>query len=157
MEYQPGTKGPRVGFVPRRCEHPKSKRATKMIANEPEPVWAVVCECGHVVDEAKRKKGFRVQRLAKEIERWVGKQLHLTRVGQYGGQEDLGAADDWAFAQVKSGSGWFSEKQYREIAALPLQAGKQRFLVTVDKPGSGRPRRALVIYIMDEIDIPDGY
>jgi hypothetical protein len=139
---------------PERCKH-GGTRVIKQIVAEPEPVWAETCgRCGHVFDKAKQRKGFQVQRLAKEIERWAAKKLRLHRVGQYGGQEDLGKASDWAFVQVKSGPSWFSAKQWREIEALPVVAGKRRALVTVEKPGPGGHRRALWIQIMDEVDVP---
>jgi hypothetical protein len=143
---------------PKTCNHRGTARVTKNVGTEEEPVYSVVCgRCDHVFDPEKRKQGRSSNRIAKDIERWVGKILRLTRVGQYGGQEDLGKADEWAFVQVKSGPSWFAERYYREIAALPQQAGRRRALVVAEKPGSangGRARRALWIEILEEVPLP---
>lgn len=140
--------------TPKRCKH-LGQRLTTMIAEEPERVYATVCAaCGHVFDPDKQAKGRRVNRLGKDIERWVGKVLRLTRVGQYGGQEDLGKQDEWAFIQVKSGPQWFLPKMHGEIVALPQRAGRRRALVVVEKPGPGKPRRALFIQLLEEVEVP---
>ena len=142
---------------PKSCKH-LGHRITRNIAPEGvEPVWAETCHrCGHVFDRAKQKQGKSSNRIAKDIERWVGRILHLTRVGQYGKQEDLGKGDEWAFVQVKSGPAWFAERYYREIMALPVKAGRRRALVVADKPGAGgnSPRRAMWIEILQEMPLP---
>jgi hypothetical protein len=142
---------------PKPCRHvAKSDRVTKNIAPDgAEPVYAQVCpRCDHVFDPEKQRQGKSSNRIAKDIERWVGKMLRLPRVGQYGGQEDLGKQDDWAFVQVKSGPAWFAERYYNEIVALPQRAGRRRALVVVSKPGSGGRRRALWIELLEEVPMP---
>lgn len=140
---------------PKKCKH-LGPRVTRNIAAEGvEPVYAVTCDrCGHVFDPEKQRQGKSSNRIAKDIERWVAKAMRLSRVGQYGGQEDLGKADEWAFVQVKSGPAWFAERYWREIEALPVQAGRRRALVVVSKPGSGGRRRAMWVEILDEVPIP---
>lgn len=143
--------------TPKKCKH-LGERVTKNIGTEEEPVYAQACaRCDHVFDQVKQRQGRSANRIAKDIERWVAKMLRLTRVGQYGGQEDVGKADEWAMVQVKSGPSWFAERYYREIAALPQKAGRRRALVVAEKPGSahaGRGRRALWIEILDEVPLP---
>lgn len=141
---------------PRKCTHRKAPRIWKNISPEGvEPVHAETCgRCGHVFDPAKQKQGKSSNNIAKDIERWVGKILRLSRVGQYGGQEDVGKADEWALAQVKSGPQWFSPKMYREIEALKPRAGQRRALVVVSKPGSSGVRQAMWIEILDEVPLP---
>lgn len=143
---------------PKKCKH-LGDRVTKNISPEGvEPVFAQACaRCDHVFDAVKQKQGRSSNRIAKDIERWAAKILRLTRVGQYGGQEDLGKQDEWAFVQVKSGPSWFSERFYREIDALPQRAGRRRALVVVEKPGSAngnRPRRAMWVEILTEVPLP---
>lgn len=148
---------PRVATAkPRRCTHRGAARVWKNISPEgADPVHAETCDrCGHVFDPAKQKQGKSSNRIAKDAERWVGKILRLARVGQYGGQEDLGKQDEWAFVQVKSGPQWFSPKMYREIEALAQRAGRRRALVVVEKPGSGGKRRAMWIEILEEVPLP---
>lgn len=140
---------------PKKCKH-LGPRVTKNISPEGvEPVFAETCgRCGHVFNKDKQRQGKSSNRIAKDIERWVGKILHLTRVGQYGGQEDLGKQDEWAFVQVKSGPAWFAERYWREIEALPQRAGRRRALVVASKPGSSGKRRAMWIEILEEVPQP---
>lgn len=142
--------------TPRKCNHRGAKRVWKNISPEGvDPVHAETCDrCGHVFNPEAQKRGKSSNRIAKDIERWVGKVLRLTRVGQYGGQEDLGTQDEWAFVQVKSGRQWFLPKMYAEIEALPQRAGRRRALVVADKPGSGGRRRAMWVEIIEEVPLP---
>ena len=141
---------------PRKCTHRGAKRVWKNISPDGvDPVHAETCDrCGHVFDPAKQKQGRSSNNIAKDIERWAGKILRLSRVGQYGGQEDLGKADEWALAQVKSGPQWFSPKMYREIEALKPRAGQRRALVVVSKPGSSGKRLGMWIEIIEEVPLP---
>lgn len=141
---------------PRKCNHRGTKRIWKNISPDGvDPVHAETCgRCGHAFDPAKQKQGKSSNRIAKDIERWVGKILRLSRVGQYGGQEDLGKSGEWAFVQVKSGPSWFAERYWREIEALPVAAGRRRALVVADKPGSSGKRRAMWVEILEEVPLP---
>lgn len=142
--------------APKKCKHLGERVSKNISPDGVDPVWAESCHrCGHVFSAEKQKQGRSSNRIAKDIERWVARMLRLTRVGQYGGQEDVGKAGEWAFVQVKSGPSWFAERYYREVAALPRVAGARRALVVAEKPGStGRPRRALWIEILDELPLP---
>lgn len=147
---------PRVATSkPKKCKH-MGDRVTKNIAPDGvEPVYAQACaRCDHVFDPVAQKRGRSSNNIAKDIERWVGKILRLSRVGQFGGQEDLGKQDEWAFVQVKSGPQWFSPKMYREIEALAQRAGRRRALVVVSKPGSSGRRQAMWVEILEEVPLP---
>lgn len=141
---------------PRKCSHRGAQRVWKNISPDGvDPVHAETCgRCGHIFDPDKQKRGKSSNRIAKDIERWVARLLRLTRVGQYGGQEDVGKSGEWAFVQVKSGPAWFAERYWREIMALPQAAGRRRALVVADKPGPGGKRRAMWIEALEEMPLP---
>lgn len=104
-------------------------------------VWA--CRrCGKVRDETAVRRGRNNRSRGNAIERAVGKELGLRRVGQYGGPDDLAGA--LFAAQVKSG-GAFSERYWSWLKAVPVSAGQTPILVVTDAPGPGHKRRALVV------------
>jgi hypothetical protein len=98
--------------------------------------------CSHVFDPVSTKRGRTNRSRGNAIERAVGKELGLRRVGQYGGPDDLSGL---AFAaQVKSG-GAFSERYWSWLKAVPVTANQTPILVVTDAPGPGHKRRALVV------------
>lgn len=98
--------------------------------------------CGKVRDDAATRRGRNNRSRGNAIERAVGKELGLRRVGQYGGPDDL--SGQMFAAQVKSG-GSFSERYWSWLKAVPVTAGQTPILVVTDAPGPGHKRRALVV------------
>lgn len=107
------------------------------------PLLVTTCtRCGKLRDEAAVRRGRTNRSRGNAIERAVGKELGLKRVGQYGGPDDLSGL---AFAaQVKSG-GAFSERYWGWLRAVPVTANQTPILVVTDAPGPGHKRRALVV------------
>jgi hypothetical protein len=98
--------------------------------------------CNAIRDDAATRRGKNNRSRGNAIERAVGKELGLRRVGQYGGPDDLSGL---AFAaQVKSG-GAFSERYWSWLKAVPVTANQTPILVVTDAPGPGHKRRALVV------------
>jgi hypothetical protein len=106
------------------------------------PVMTICQLCGKVQDPVVSRRGRNNRSRGNAIEREVGKQLGLRRVGQYGGPEDL--SGDLFAAQVKSG-GAFSERVWSWLKAVPVNAGQTPLLVITDAPGPGHKRRAVVV------------
>ena len=101
--------------------------------------------CGRLRDEAASSRGKRNRNRGNAIERAVGKQLGLKRVGQFGGATDLGESSDPFAVSVKSGNGYFSERYWDQLKRQPVAAGQTALLVVTDAPGPGRARRAVVV------------
>lgn len=128
-------------ITPRKCRHPRSAR------------WGTLCDtirggCGKELGEAV-SRGRRSRQRGNAIERDVGKQLGLRRVGQFGGPNDLGAAGEPFIVQVKSGKS-FPERIYRWLKALPANASQTPIVVVTDAPGPGHRRRALVVLTLED-------
>lgn len=114
--------------------------------------WAgsgvIVCRrCPAIRDAERVRRGKNNRARGNAIEREVGKQLGLRRVGQYGGPDDLSSA--MFAAQVKSG-GSFSERYWSWLRAVPVNAGQTPLLVVTDAPGPGRKRRAIVVLAIED-------
>ncbi len=101
--------------------------------------------CGKVRDETLVRRGRTNRSRGNSIEREVGKQLGLRRVGQFGGATDLGVSADPFAVSVKSGSGYFSERYWDQLKRQPVAAGQTALLVVTDAPGPGHRRRAVVV------------
>lgn len=98
-------------------------------------------------DAAASRRGRLNKNRGNAIEREVGKRLGLKRVGQFGGPDDL--SGELFAAQVKSG-GYFSERQWAWLKAVPVKAGQTALLVITDTPGPGKRRRAVVMVDIDD-------
>lgn len=101
--------------------------------------------CPAVYDAVASLRGKRNRNRGNAIERAVGKQLGLKRVGQFGGATDLGESADPFAVSVKSGSGYFSERYWDQLKRQPVAAGQTALLVVTDAPGPGHARRAVVV------------
>lgn len=98
--------------------------------------------CGKPQDTALSRRGKNNRNRGNAIERAVAAQLGLRRVGQFGGPDDVSGA---MFAgQVKSGTA-FSEKLWRWLKSVPVNADQTAILVVTDAPGPGHRRRAIVV------------
>jgi hypothetical protein len=120
---------------PKPCRHPRYLRA---IVDGIETCMS----CGHAFDPMVKRRGRNNRSRGNAIERAVGKELGLRRVGQYGGPDDLSGS--MFAAQVKSG-GSFSERYWAWLKAVPVNADQTPILVVADAPGPGHKRRAMVI------------
>jgi len=105
-------------------------------------VLAKCLRCGKVRDDVLVRRGRTNRSRGNSIERDIGKQLGLRRVGQFGGPDDL--SGEMFAAQVKSG-GAFSERWWSWLRAVPVNAGQTPLLVVTDAPGPGHRRRAVVV------------
>jgi len=105
-------------------------------------VLARCLRCGKVRDDATSRRGRTNRSRGNSIERDIGKQLGLRRVGQFGGPDDL--SGEMFAAQVKSGNA-FSERWWSWLKAVPVNAGQTPLLVVTDAPGPGHRRRAVVV------------
>ena len=122
--------------APKVCRH-------KWVSVQVADIVTTTCSrCSKAQDQTLVRRGRNNRSRGNAIEREVGKQLGLRRVGQYGGPEDL--SGEMFAAQVKSG-GAFSERVWSWLRAVPVTAGQTPILVITDAPGPGHRRRAVVI------------
>ena len=112
-----------------------------------DPEVTICMLCGVVKNLAASRRGRLNKNRGNAIEREVGKRLGLKRVGQFGGPDDL--SGELFAAQVKSG-GYFSERQWAWLKAVPVKAGQTALLVITDTPGPGKRRRAVVMVDIDD-------
>jgi hypothetical protein len=113
-------------------------------------VWEHVCRlCRKPKDEAVARRGRLNRSRGNAIERWVCKLLGIARVGQYGGLEDGGKADDWLRIQVKSG-GAHQAALLAKIHTVPANADQLRGWVTVSTPGAGHQREGVISFDLRE-------
>lgn len=121
---------------PRRCLHPKWKRAD-----------GVCGSCGKTLDPTVARRGRLNRSRGNAIEREVAAKLGLRRVGQYGGPDDV--RGDYLVVQVKSGAG-FPERTWRWLTAMTADANQTRAVVLTDAPGPGTRRRALICLDLED-------
>jgi len=134
--------------APRKCRRHQWRVAT--FSEDGGVTWReeTYCErCGATKNPAASRRGRLNKNRGNAIEREVGKRLGLRRVGQFGGPDDL--SGELFAAQVKSG-GYFSERQWRWLKAVPVKAGQTAILVVTDTPGPGKKRRAMVMLDIDD-------
>ena len=125
---------------------PKCKRH-RWVRLQGGPSDATICDrCLTVMDRVAARRGKNNRQRGNSIERELGKKLGMARTGQFGGKDDLSNA--LFKAQVKSG-GYFSERQWVWLKAVPVQAGQTALLVIADTPGPGKKRRAMVLLDID--------
>jgi hypothetical protein len=125
-----------------RHREPRKCRRHDWVATVPDPTVLSCRRCLKVRDDAATRRGKNNRARGNAIERAVGKELGLRRVGQFGGPDDLSGL---AFAaQVKSG-GSFSERYWAWLKAVPVTADQTPILVVTDAPGPGHKRRAMVV------------
>lgn len=126
---------------PRRCRH---QWAT-------DPDLGEACRlCGRVRDAVLARRGRTNRSRGNAIEREVGQRLGLTRIGHFGGPTDVGNINEPFSVSVKSGSGYFSERYWRELKRQRLVAGQTALLVVTDAPGPGHRRRAVVVLELED-------
>ena len=111
--------------------------------------------CGAVRDPAASRRGRTSLRAGKDAERAIAKAYGGSRVGQYGGPDDV-LVGDLFVVQSKAG-GWFSERVWAELAKLPRSGGRIPTLIVSDRPGPGhRTRRYVVRLMSDDLDLHGG-
>jgi hypothetical protein len=110
----------------------------------------MICRnCRKVYDPFTARRGLNNRKRGNAIELWVCKLLGIARVGQYGGLEDGGKADDWLRIQVKSG-GAHQAALLAKIHTVPANAAQLRGWVTVSTPGAGHPREGVISFDLRE-------
>lgn len=105
--------------------------------------------CFKVRDPERSRRGKTSRRRGNDYERSVANRLGLRRVGQYGSSVDVGGAGEHMAIQVKNGVA-FPKRLWRWLDALPRDAIHIRAVVVGDAPGSGQPRRELIVMDLDE-------
>jgi hypothetical protein len=94
------------------------------------------------------RMGRRNRQRGNAFEREIAKKHGGRRTGMYGGPDDV-TVDGKYKIQTKVGL-MFSEKFWRWLKAIKVDADQIAYLVIGDAPGPGTPRRTVVI--MDEHD-----
>jgi len=129
--------------------HPGRPHAHGTIVGPDGTMTRLACRCGKAWNGDAVKRGRRNRERGNEIERWVCAQLGIRRVGQYGGKEDGGGADDFLSVQVKSG-GAFQAALLSKIHTVPARADQLRAWVTASTPGSGGKREGVISFDLAE-------
>ena len=162
---------PNLGAAPRRkCVRHQSLSVHFLTDGDSRQLWhveqphvgyvsqcepGIICSrCWKRLDAKAVRRGRNNRSRGNSIERDVGKQLGLKRVGQFGGATDLGVSADPFAVSVKSGSGYFSERYWDQLKRQPVAAGQTALLVVTDAPGPGHKRRAMVVLdLADWLDL----
>jgi len=129
-----------VPVDPKPCRHFRNRRI-------PTDGGWTCGDCGKVTEKSAVRRGRNNRSRGNAIEREVAAKLGLRRVGQYGGPDD--ASSEWLICQVKSG-GYFPERAWTWLQALPATAAQTRAVVITDTPGPGHRRRAVVIVDLED-------
>jgi hypothetical protein len=132
---------------PRKCKRHRWVGYISRVVGQPDEMLYQCTRCNQVRDAIVSRRGKNNRARGNAIEREVGKQLGLRRVGQFGGPDDLSSS--MFAAQVKSG-GAFSERYWSWLKAVPTNAGQTPLLVVTDAPGPGRKRRAIVVIAIED-------
>lgn len=103
--------------------------------------------CGKPYDFERSRRGKTARRRGNDYERSLAKRLGISRVGQYGGPEDV--AGDWIAVQAKVG-GYYPERIDQWLRAIPARADRLRAVVIGDSPGAGHQRRELIVLDLDD-------
>jgi hypothetical protein len=114
------------------------------------PLLVSRCPCGAVRDEAAVKRGRNNRARGNAFEREVAHKLGVSRVGQYGGPEDVGNAGEWIMVQTKVGNSTYPTRIDALLRRIPFRANQLRAVVHGDAPGSAGKRRALITLDLDE-------
>ena len=115
--------------------------------------------CGKPKDEALTRRAKSAIRNGKDAERQIARDTGGKRVGHYGGEVDVISptprrfviqskrvtAPSLARSEAAARRPHFPEWMWDELRKLPVTGGDVPALVVSDKPGPGRPRRALVV------------
>jgi hypothetical protein len=104
--------------------------------------------CGILRDPAASRRGRTSLRAGKDAERAIARAYGGTRVGQYGGPDDVTVGELFVI-QSKAG-GWFSERVWAELVKLPRSGGRIPTLVVSDRPGPGHKTRRYVVRMLDD-------
>ena len=120
----------------RKCKHPRNMR-------RPLEDGGMACmACGADIDPDRARRGKTARQRGNAYERSVAARLGVSRVGQYGGKEDV--AGDWIAVQVKNGT-YYPERIDGWLRSIPERADRLRAVVIGDAPGPGSRRRELII------------
>jgi hypothetical protein len=96
------------------------------------------------------KRGRNNRARGNAFEREVAHKLGVSRVGQYGGPEDVGNAGEWIMVQTKVGNSTYPTRIDALLRRIPFRANQLRAVVHGDAPGSAGKRRALITLDLDE-------
>lgn len=101
-----------------------------------------------IEEQNKRSRRGRTARArGNAFERDVAKRLNASRVGQFGGKQDV--ANDWIAVQCKVGKS-YPERLDAWLRSVPVKADQIRALVVGDSPGIGGRRRTLIVIDLDD-------
>lgn len=96
---------------------------------------------------ARSRRGRTARARGNAYERLIAAKLNGTRVGQFGGKQDV--ANEWIAVQCKVGKS-YPERLDKWLREVPVKADQIAALVVGDSPGAGTKRRSLIILDLDD-------
>ena len=105
------------------------------------------CRCGVIKDAAKSRKGRSARNRGNRRELELARSLGGTKVGHYGGPEDVRVGLLNAQSKVRKA---FPYWMTTELAKLPRTGGRLPALIVTDSPGSGIKRRCIVVMVLED-------
>ena len=96
---------------------------------------------------ARSRRGRTARARGNAYEREIAKRLNGSRVGQFGGKQDV--ANEWIAVQCKVGKS-YPERLDKWLREVPVKADQIAALVVGDSPGAGVKRRSLIIIDLDD-------
>jgi hypothetical protein len=110
---------------------------------------AVFCaRCNQVKDEARSRRGRNAAKRGKRIQH--DRIVALGGRNLAGNNENLDGLGEMFAYESKSGSAAFSDRYWRWLTGIPVNAGQTRVLIVTDAPGSAHKARSYVVVEFDE-------
>lgn len=104
----------------------------------------IVCTwCGAPRDEARSRRGKNAARNGKRIQR--ERIVALGGRNLAGNNENLDGISEFAAYESKSGRSAFSDRYWRWLTDIPVNANQTRVLIVTDAPGPGHRARSYVV------------
>ena len=138
-DYWPPPTAPDPIPTPRKCR--RHVWVPEYHRTDPVTSWSCA-RCGVAKDPLRARRGKTSRNRGNAYERSVAARLGVSRVGQYGGKEDV--AGDWIAVQVKNGT-YYPERIDGWLRSIPERADRLRAVVIGDAPGPGNRRRELIV------------
>lgn len=105
------------------------------------------CACGVHQDAVKTRAGRSARNRGNRRELELAKTLGGTKVGQYGGPEDVRVGLFVIQSKVRRN---FPTWMTAELAKLPRTDGRIPLLVVTDSPGPGQRRKSIVVLSLED-------
>lgn len=144
LEWPPALPDDRLETPPAKCR----RHVWIQIATDPAGVPVVKCKfCPAIRDETRARRGRTARKRGNAIQR--------QRITALGGRNLAGNNPNLdglglAFRYESKSGGAFSDRYWRWLAGIPVEAGQTPVLIVTEAPGPGHRARSYVVVPFDE-------